>query len=164
VLLEVKETNFPRELMAVISGHVMERLRQCVEPPLHRKPTDPVFEPRPSLQLAVEYVVTECVRRYPLDKCSICDVTALPCDPQCVVGDENHPDYVYRIYCGHLYHRHCIEDYLKKPPFTGGKKCLVCGARVAHDKWNISPRLAEQRWAHHQARLREIDEVVDFLS
>ena len=47
---------------------------------------------------------------------------------------------------------------------VGGKKCLVCGARVAHDKWNISPRLAEQRWAHHQARLREIDEVVDFLS
>ena len=47
---------------------------------------------------------------------------------------------------------------------AGGKKCLVCGERVAHDKWNISPRLAEQRWAHHQARLREIDEVVDFLS
>ena len=48
--------------------------------------------------------------------------------------------------------------------YTGGKKCLVCGERVAHDKWNINPRLAEQRWAHHQARLREIDEVVDFLS
>ena len=47
---------------------------------------------------------------------------------------------------------------------AGGKKCLVCGERVAHDKWNISPHLAEQRWAHHQARLREIDEVVDFLS
>ena len=47
---------------------------------------------------------------------------------------------------------------------TGGKKCVICGERVAHDKWNISPRLAEQRWAQHQARLREIDEVVDFLS
>ena len=41
-----------------------------------------MFEPRPSLQLAVDYVVTQCVRKYPLDKCSVCDVTALPCDPQ----------------------------------------------------------------------------------
>ena len=56
----------------------------------------------------------------------------------------------------------CITTTCSAP--AGGKKCLVCGERVAHDKWNISPRLAEQRWAHHQARLREIDEVVDFLS
>ena len=29
---------------------------------------------------------------------------------------------------------------------------------------NISPHIAEQRWAHQQARQREIDEVADFLS
>ena len=46
----------------------------------------------------------------------------------------------------------------------GGKKCIVCRQRIAHDKWNISPHIAEQRWAHQQARQREIDEVADFLS
>ena len=46
----------------------------------------------------------------------------------------------------------------------GGKKCIDCGKRIFHDKWNITPKLAEERWAHQQARQREIDEVVDFLS
>ena len=44
--------------------------------------SDPVFEPRPSLQLAVEYIVRECVRKYPQEKCPVCDVTALLRDPQ----------------------------------------------------------------------------------
>ena len=37
--VDVKEANFPQELMSVMSGHVLEMLRQCVEPPLRRKPT-----------------------------------------------------------------------------------------------------------------------------
>ena len=45
----------------------------------------------------------------------------------------------------------------------GGKKCIKCGLRIYHDKWNISPQLAEERWAHKEARKREIDEVADFL-
>ena len=48
---------------------------------------DPVFEPRPSLQMAVDYVVTECVRKYPMDTCSVCDHTALPHDPQVMSHD-----------------------------------------------------------------------------
>lgn len=47
---------------------------------------------------------------------------------------------------------------------TDGKKCPRCNLRIYHDKWNISPKLAEERWAHKEARQREIDEVVDFLS
>ena len=48
------------------------------------------------------------------------DTSVLTCThAQLVMTDENHPDYVYRIYCGHLYHRHCIESYMKTPPFTG---------------------------------------------
>ena len=46
---------------------------------------------------------------------------------------------------------------------TGGKKCLECGKRIYHDKWNITPKLAEDRWAHQEARKREIEEVSDFL-
>jgi hypothetical protein len=47
------------------------------------------------------------------------------------------------------------------PP--GGKKCMDCGKRIYHSKWTVSPELAEARWAHQEARRRELDEVVDFL-
>lgn len=45
----------------------------------------------------------------------------------------------------------------------GGKKCLICHDRVSHDKYKLTPELAEARWAHQQARDRELEEVVDFL-
>lgn len=45
----------------------------------------------------------------------------------------------------------------------GGKRCPICNQRISHEKWNISPSVAEERWAHEQAKKREIAEVVDFL-
>ena len=47
--------------------------------------------------------------------------------------------------------------------FSDGKKCLECGKRIYHENWNITPKLAEERWAHQEARKREIEEVSDFL-
>ena len=47
---------------------------------------------------------------------------------------------------------------------SGGKKCLSCDARIYHDKWSITPEVAEARWAHKQAKERELDEVIDFMS
>lgn len=46
---------------------------------------------------------------------------------------------------------------------AGGKKCLKCGERIFHDKWNIHPKLAEERWSHQEARKREVAEVAEFL-
>ncbi len=46
---------------------------------------------------------------------------------------------------------------------AGGKKCPKCQQRIFHDKWNVPPRLAEERWAHKEAREREVAEVADFL-
>lgn len=46
---------------------------------------------------------------------------------------------------------------------SGGKKCPGCGQRVYHDKWGLTDKLAEDRWAHGQARARELAEVVDFF-
>ena len=48
--------------------------------------------------------------------------------------------------------------------FTGGKECPACGQRIYHDKWGVSEKLAEDRWAHQQARARELAEVEDFLT
>jgi len=36
---EIKEANLPSDIMQVCRGHVTELARQCVEPPLRRKPT-----------------------------------------------------------------------------------------------------------------------------
>ena len=88
-----------------------------------------------------------------------------------------------RTYCKHLFHYQCLDEYMKKPPFTGsfsilnsnfidcaetecvagGKQCVVCGSRIYHNKWHISPELAEARWAHKEAKHRELDEVKDFF-
>ena len=46
---------------------------------------------------------------------------------------------------------------------SGGKKCPACRKRIFHDKWKVPPEVAEARWAHKEARKRELDEVVDFL-
>ena len=47
--------------------------------------------------------------------------------------------------------------------FPGGKKCKACSQRIFHEKWKVTPELAEARWAHEQAKNRELGEVVDFL-
>ena len=52
---------------------------------------------------------------------------------------------------------------MKTPPFEGGKKCLACQKRIYHEKWKVTPELAEARWAHEQARNREIGDVVSIL-
>lgn len=81
---------------------------------------------------------------------------------QDMVYDENSPKHIERLYCGHLLHQECLLNYLKLPPF-GNKKCTVCGVLIFHAKWRLSDKLAEARWAHEQARERELAEVEDFF-
>lgn len=47
--------------------------------------------------------------------------------------------------------------------FIAGKFCPSCGKQIFHDKFKVSAELQEARWAHKQARQRELAEVVDFL-
>jgi acetyl-CoA carboxylase beta subunit len=44
------------------------------------------------------------------------------------------------------------------------KKCPACKSVIYHEKWNITPKVAEDRWAHKEAKQRELEEVVDFLA
>lgn len=39
----------------------------------------------------------------------------------------------------------------------------MCNIRLSHDRWGLSVKLAEARWAQQQARERELEEVKDFL-
>lgn len=49
-------------------------------------------------------------------------------------------------------------------PSVGGKKCPSCGLKIYHEKWRVTDKLAEDRWAHQQARERELEEVTGFFS
>ena len=77
---------------------------------------------------------------------------------------DSNPKYVERTYCGHIYHFECLDTYIRTPPFLGGKKCIVCQNVIYHDRWKLTSQVAEARWAHQQARERELDEVKDFLA
>lgn len=57
-----------------------------------------------------------------------------------------------------------VAPYFLSTFLLGGKKCPSCGQRVYHDKWGLSDKLAEARWAHQQARSRELAEVEDFFN
>lgn len=39
----------------------------------------------------------------------------------------------------------------------------TCSIPLHHDRWGLSPKIAEARWANKQARARELEEVKDFL-
>ena len=59
-----------------------------------------------------------------------------------------------------------IKFVLKAFPISlhiGVKKCHTCKQSIYHEKWKVTPELAEARWAHEQAKNRELGEVVDFV-
>ncbi|PIK51988.1 hypothetical protein BSL78_11136 [Apostichopus japonicus] len=163
VTLENLAHNYPDIFQKMLIAQAQEMARRCVEPPLKRKPRDPPFEPAPSLQKIANFLIRDGLRKLPTDPCQVCKERAFPKEPKNVVNNAEHGRHVEWVYCGHIFHNGCLDEYMKLPPFTGGKKCPGCKKRIYHDKWNISPELAEARWAHHQAREREIDEVTDFL-
>lgn len=81
---------------------------------------------------------------------------------QLLENNEDSPRHIERVFCGHLFHQECLLKYMKAPPF-GNKKCGICGQKICHPKWSLSDKLAENRWAHQQARERELAEVEDFF-
>ncbi|XP_065072274.1 uncharacterized protein LOC135696715 [Rhopilema esculentum] len=163
VRVENKSCNFPTFLETHFMAESIEIARRCVEPPLKKDPKAPPFQPAPSLKQVVSYLVKDCIKKFPGGICKLCGKRALPKNPEDYPENPDDEKGVVWIYCNHIYHLGCMDAYMKTPPFTGGKKCIECGKVVYHDRWNISPKLAEERWAHQEARKREIDEVADFL-
>nr|CAI5824572.1 unnamed protein product [Callosobruchus analis]CAI5858989.1 unnamed protein product [Callosobruchus analis] len=155
------DTNFTPAFHRHMVSQAKEIARRCVEPPLKKKPNEPKFEPSPSLKKSVEFLI-DCVKRLPTEDCQFCKKVCFPEDPNLLEKDENSPKHIERVYCGHLFHQDCFFTYMKLPPF-GNKTCSTCGKRIYHFKWTLSDKLAEDRWAHHQARERELSEVTEFF-
>lgn len=161
ITVENIETNFSPTLHRHMVAQAKEIARRCIESPLKRKPKDPPFQPQPSLKKTLEFLI-DCVKRLPSEHCQICNKLCFPADPSELEFDENSPKHIERVYCGHLFHLACFYKFMKTPPF-GNKKCALCGHKIYHFKWSLSDKLAENRWAHEQARERELEEVVDFF-
>ncbi|XP_072749717.1 uncharacterized protein [Anoplolepis gracilipes] len=157
------DTNFPPLFKRYLVGQGRELARQCVEEPLKKQAQQKPFTPSPSLNKVASFLI-KTVKAFPQEPCQHCKVICLPANPEEVVIDEHADFHAERLYCGHLFHLKCLVKYMKTPPFHGGKKCPSCGQRVYHDKWGLSDKLAEARWAHQQARARELAEVEDFFN
>jgi len=162
VEVTASDCNFPRIFKVWFVENSKEIARRCVEPPLKPKPNAPKFEPSPSLRPVVNFLV-KSVKRYPLEECQICKAVLFPANPEEACHNEHAAMHVERVYCGHAYHHDCLILYMKTPPFEGGKKCLGCGQRIYHEKWKVTPELAEARWANEQAKKRELGDVVEFV-
>ncbi|KAG7206099.1 hypothetical protein KM043_003493 [Ampulex compressa] len=157
------DTNFPPLFTRYLLGQGKELGRRCVEPPLRKQPQQTPFVPSPSLNIIASFLIRS-VKTLPQEHCQLCRDVCLPSKPEKAIIDENADLHVERLYCGHLFHLQCLVTFMKTPPFHGGKKCPSCGQRVYHDKWGLSEKLAEDRWAHQQARARELSEVEDFFN
>jgi len=160
--ISASECNFPRVFKVWFVENAKELARRCVEAPLKPKPNQPRFEVKPSLLPAAKFLI-ESVQRYPNEKCQICRQVLFPPDPANAIHNEKAAAHVERVYCGHAYHHDCLILYLKTPPFQNGKNCPTCDKRIYHEKWKVTPELAEARWASEQAKARELGDVVEFI-
>ncbi|GMH32881.1 hypothetical protein BSKO_00715 [Bryopsis sp. KO-2023] len=116
---------------------------------------------KPSLYPVVKYLLEDCLRAVAAGKCLICKKRLIPGDPS-KVGKIPKDMVTFRLYCGHMYHFKCVEEYLSSPPF--GKGCMSCGTKIQHRKLVTNEKVLEQRWMQQEARAREIADVADFMS
>jgi len=162
VLVEEKSNSFPPEMRVYFRANAAEIARKCTQAPLNSKKAK-TWQPRPSLAPVLNFLIKDGVKRFPLADCPLCGRRSFPPEPSEVIVDPSADLYVEKVYCGHLFHHKCLDAFMKTPPFDGGKKCPECEKRIYHSKWNASPEVAEARWAHEQAKHRELADVVDFL-
>ena len=178
--------------MRFLNGQAREIARQCVEEPLKKQSlTLQPFEARPSFEKTLLFII-EATKEFYIETCPICKKLCLPENPSDVITNDTKDDYIERVYCGHIYHQGCLKKYIREPPFlpdgklcpalkkhprsdekkstnvqksTSSKKVVssTCSIRLSHDRWSLTVKMAEARWAQQQARERELEEVVDFL-
>ncbi|KAK7108434.1 hypothetical protein V1264_016176 [Littorina saxatilis] len=81
ITVEITEHNLPEFLKVNFQAQSIEIARRCVQPPLRKKPKDPPFVPKASIRPVCEYLIRDCLKRYPLESCPLCKKQILPADP-----------------------------------------------------------------------------------
>ncbi|KAL9702420.1 hypothetical protein quinque_005938 [Culex quinquefasciatus] len=133
------DCNLPQALIRFVNGQSKEIARQCVEAPLRKLKTDQEFQPKPSLERTLRFII-EALKGLPTDRCPICEELSLPS----------------------TLHPRSDRSAGRRPAVESNE---LCQQRVTHDKWGLNDvKSAEAKWAHQQARIRELEEVIDFMS
>ena len=70
VIIEKADCNFPRVFRTWFVENAKELARRCVEAPKKPKPNAPPFSPKPSLEIAVGFLIAS-VQRYPVEPCQV---------------------------------------------------------------------------------------------
>lgn len=184
------ESNLPLVIVRFLNGQAKEIARKCIEAPLNPPKGAPKFEVQPSLFKTLSFLI-EATTDFYIEVCPICQQKCLPENPNEIVLNDLDDFYVERVLCGHCYHQGCLKKFIREPPFIkSGKPCpalkrharadnlpfamtnhnkklklpsTTCSLPLCHDRWGLSPKLAEARWASQQARNRELEEVKEFL-
>uniref|UniRef100_A0A182P3D3 RING-type domain-containing protein n=1 Tax=Anopheles epiroticus TaxID=199890 RepID=A0A182P3D3_9DIPT len=187
------ECNLPQSLMLFINGTAHEIARRCVEPPLRRTNNSESFTPKPSLYRTLSFLITtmraipnetcpicaeRCLPKNPLNIVTSSNDDAFLVRMFC--------GHIYHQICLKRYmseppfpkegktcpakkmpnNRLPLESTVCQSKQTTSEPTLeaVCGMRVTHDKWGLNNvKSAETKWARHQAKIRELEEVIDFL-
>jgi len=119
--------------------------------------------PKPSILQVLQYLKEEVVEQLPSEPCRLCGKPVLPQDPKAAcAGDPKSTDKLEHLYCGHFFHYTCLEKYITTPPF--GKECPKCGHTIHHHDFVTNKQVLEHRWAHKQAKQREIDDIKDMFA
>jgi len=90
------------------------------------------------------------------------DKSILPADPKNAekIPEKQKPEH---LYCGSWYHYKSLEEYIKTPPFKGGKTCLECGRKIVHPKLPTDEKELQRKWNQKQATKREVEETKDAM-
>lgn len=79
--IEEKECNYPPVFRRWFSAQSLEIARKCVEPPAKKKPKDPPFVLKPSMEPVVSFLIEEA-HIYVEMECKVCGKKAFPEDPK----------------------------------------------------------------------------------
>eukprot|EP00920_Eleutheroschizon_duboscqi_P003128 GHVT01007354.1.p1 GENE.GHVT01007354.1~~GHVT01007354.1.p1 ORF type:complete len:456 (-),score=94.93 GHVT01007354.1:885-2252(-) len=112
----------------------------------------------PSLLPVCQFLVLKFVRLLPAAECGRCR-QRVALSPSCF-ATSSPPE---RTFCGHWFHRACLEEVMTKPPF--GLQCPVdgCTMGVFHAAWTSDRAALERRWAQGEAHRREIEDVKNLM-
>lgn len=166
VIVDVESfrSSLPDYLTSVVIKQAVEEARKCVEPPLHVKKQNTPFEKKPSFFRVAKFILLDNLLMFKRIDCKLCNKPAFPDKPEDIRTHMRDPLYVERVYCGHIFHFGCLHVLINTPPFNENKKCPVCNSTIYHERWKETPQVLADRWAHKQAKQRELEEVIDFLS
>lgn len=78
--LQDVDSNFPPIFNRHMIAQAKEIARQCVDPPLKRKPNSPPFKPEPSLKRSIAFLI-DCIKRLPKENCGYCKEECFPPNP-----------------------------------------------------------------------------------